>query len=352
MTRPDRTGNPDRAGLQGSDTQLAELEARIERCRERVKALTKRLDGCVLGQRDVIRNLVQAVLAGGHVLLEGAPGLGKTTLVHGLAEALELRFRRIQFTPDLMPSDVLGARVLHVAEDGARRFDFEPGPVFTHVLLADEINRATPRTQSALLEAMQERQVTLHGTTHPLEEPFVVVATQNPLEMEGTYPLPEAQLDRFLFQLHLSLPDERALVDVLTSTTGVARSSEAPSMSRSELLAARDLVRRLPAPSSVVELVARLVLATHPTSPLAPAEVQSHGRFGASPRGGQSILLAAKARALVDGRAHATEEDVAALAAPALRHRIAVNYEGEAAGARADDLVAAALSAARKRPAR
>jgi MoxR-like ATPase len=346
MTRPDR------AGVERTGTELAELEARIERCRERVKALTKRLEGCVLGQRDVIRHLVQAVLAGGHVLLEGAPGLGKTTLVHGLAEALELRFRRIQFTPDLMPSDVLGARVLHVAEDGARRFEFEPGPIFTHVLLADEINRATPRTQSALLEAMQERQVTLHGTTHRLEEPFLVVATQNPLEMEGTYPLPEAQLDRFLFELHLTLPDERALVEVLMSTTGIARVCEPPSMTRDELLDARDLVRRLPAPSSVVELVARLVLATHPTSPLAPPEVREHGRFGASPRGGQSILLAAKARALVDGRVSVTDDDVAALAAPALRHRIAVNYEGEAAGARPDDLVAAALVAARKRHSR
>ncbi len=325
---------------------VAELEARLAQSREQVKALLKRLDSEVLGQREVTRSLALAILAGGHVLLEGAPGLGKTTLVHALADALELQFRRVQFTPDLMPSDVLGARILHVAEDGARRFEFEPGPVFTHVLLADEINRATPRTQSALLEAMQERQVTLHGTTRRLEEPFLVVATQNPLEMEGTYPLPEAQLDRFLFQLHLELPNERALVEVLSATTGVARSAAPPSMRREDLLAARDLVRRLPAPTPVVELVARLVLATHPTSPNAPPEVRAHARFGASPRGGQSILLAAKARALLDGRVHASAEDVAALALPALRHRIAVNYEGEAAGARPEDLIAAALSAA------
>jgi len=324
----------------------AELESQLERCRDNMRALTKRLEGEVLGQRDVIRHLVQAVLAGGHVLLEGAPGLGKTTLVHALASALELRFRRVQFTPDLMPSDVLGARILHVAEDGGRRFEFEPGPIFTNVLLADEINRATPRTQSALLEAMQERQVTLYGTTHALEAPFLVVATQNPLEMEGTYPLPEAQLDRFLFELHLALPDERALIEVLVATTGVERKQDGPTLTRAQLLEARELVRQLPAPSTVVELVARLVLATHPESPLAPDDVRAHVRFGASPRGGQSILLAAKARALMEGRVHVSEDDVASLAAPALRHRIALNYEGEAAGLSPDDLVASALAAA------
>ncbi|MEZ6014911.1 MAG: AAA family ATPase [Planctomycetota bacterium] len=342
MPRPDPSSAPD----------VAALEERIERCRASLRALSKRLDAQVLGQRDVIKNLIYAVLAGGHVLLEGAPGLGKTTLAHALAEALELTFRRVQFTPDLMPSDVLGARVLHVAEDGSRRFEFEPGPIFTHVLLADEINRATPRTQAALLEAMQERQVTLHGATHKLDEPFLVIATQNPLEMEGTYPLPEAQLDRFLFELFLELPDERALVEVLSATTGAARTKEPATLSRADLLDARALVRQLPAPSPVVELVARLILATHPESRLAPDAVRAHARFGASPRGGQSILLAAKARALLDGRVHVTADDVAALAAPALRHRIALNYEGEAAGARPDDLVAAALGAAQKRASR
>ena len=245
-----------------------------------------------------------------------------------------------------MPPDILGSRVLELEEGGARGFRFEPGPIFTHVLLADEINRATPRTQSALLEAMQERQVTVFGESRALEEPFLVIATQNPIEMEGTYPLPEAQLDRFLFKLELALPDPAGLEAILDATTGADAAPITSVLSRAQLVRMRALVREVPASSDMVRLVANLVHATHPTSELAPERVRTLVRYGSSPRGGQSILLAAKARALVEGRLFVNAEDVEAMAAPALRHRLILGYEGEASGVPVDELVKDAVRAA------
>ena len=327
-------------------TDLDATAEQISELRGAMRTLRAAIDARFIGQEDVSELLLLCLLAGGHTLLEGAPGLGKTTLVRCLSDALKLDFRRVQFTPDLMPPDILGSRVLELEEGGARGFRFEPGPIFTHVLLADEINRATPRTQSALLEAMQEHQVTVFGESRELEEPFLVIATQNPIEMEGTYPLPEAQLDRFLFKLELALPGPDGLGAILDATTGGAPPPVEAVLSREQLVAMRALVREVPASSDVVRFVANLIHATHPTSELAPERVRSLVRYGASPRGGQSILLAAKARALVEGRLFVTAADVRALAAPALRHRLILGYEGEASGVGIDNLVQDAVEAA------
>jgi MoxR-like ATPase len=329
-------------------SEVARIEARVDELRRGYALLQRSIATSFLGQEEVAELLLLALFADGHALLEGAPGLGKTTLVRALAASVDLEFRRVQFTPDLMPPDILGTRILEMEDGGARRFRFEAGPIFTHVLLADEINRATPRTQSALLEAMQERQVTLFGETRKLEEPFLVIATQNPIEMEGTYPLPEAQLDRFLFKIELAMPDRKELAAVLEATTTQAGSPPRPALSREQVRAMRALVRGVPASSDMVGLVSALVHATHPSSDIAPERVKALVRYGASPRGGQAILLAAKARALAHGRLCVAEEDVEALAAPALRHRILLGYEGEAAGVHPDDLVRDALAAARR----
>jgi MoxR-like ATPase len=320
----------------------AELEARLASFRDRAALLRAELARTFLGQGEVVDLLLLTVLAEGHALLEGAPGLGKTTLVKGLAAALELSFARVQFTPDLMPADILGTRILEETAGGGHAFRFEPGPIFAHLVLADEINRATPRTQSALLEAMQERQVTAFGETRALPEPFCVVATQNPIEMEGTYPLPEAQLDRFLCKVALASPGEKDLVAILESTTGARPAPRKAVLAASDVLAMRALVREVPVASELVRRVARLVRATDPECELAPTSVRTAVRYGASPRGGQALLLLAKARALVEGRPWVTEEDLEQLAAPALRHRLVLSFEGEASGEGADALVAAA----------
>jgi MoxR-like ATPase len=305
---------------------------------EAVERLRGAIGGSFLGQHQVVEELVLGVFAGGHVLLEGVPGLGKTTLVKALARSLELDFRRIQCTPDLMPGDVLGARVLE-DEGGARRFHFQRGPIFAHVVLADEVNRATPRTQSALLEAMQERQVTVAGESLALEDPFIVVATQNPIEMEGTYPLPEAQLDRFLCKVVLASPDERALAAILEATTGRPRAPGTSVLSADEVRSMRALVREVPMASDLVRRTARLVRATDPADERAPERLRPLVRYGASPRGGQALVLRAKARALLEGRPWTSEEDLEALAAPALRHRLVLTYEGEVSGVPVDELV-------------
>jgi MoxR-like ATPase len=320
-------------------------EARLAEARTACEALRAGIATRFLGHAEVVDLLLACVLADGHALLEGAPGLGKTTLVKSLAEGLGLCFQRIQCTPDLMPGDILGMRILDEDAAGRRAFRFEEGPVFTQVLLADEINRATPRTQSALLEAMQERQVTIFGETRHLPEPFFVIATQNPVEMEGTYPLPEAQLDRFLCKIELRPPGEAELVAILQATTRADAGASSTPLEPGLLAELRGLAREMPCSSDVVRLAARLVLLTDPHNPAAPAEVQRALRYGASPRGGQALLLLAKARALLSGRPWVAEEDLRAVAAPALRHRLIFSYEGEASGVRADDLVAAACRA-------
>ncbi len=321
-------------------TELQALDDEIQDLRESVRTLRQSLEERFLGQSETVERLILALLAGGHVLLEGAPGLGKTTLVHALSAAVHLDFQRLQCTPDLMPSDVLGTRMLRVHEEtGARSFDFERGPIFTNVLLADEINRATPRTQSALLEAMQESQVTLNGTTYPLEAPFFVIATQNPIEMEGTYPLPEAQLDRFLFKLEIALPSEKELTRILGATTGEKPSPISRCITKAQLNRLQELVRQVPASSTVVEAVSRIVLGSHPSHPSAAGDVKNYVRHGASLRAGQSILLASKARALLAGRLHVSEGDVRAVAQPAMRHRLILSYEGEAMDLDLDRLV-------------
>jgi MoxR-like ATPase len=302
---------------------------------ERVKAEVARV---IVGQTDVVDGTLVALLAGGHVLLEGLPGLGKTRLVKTLSDTLDLQFRRIQFTPDLMPADVIGTTILQDDERG-RRFEFQRGPVFTHVLLADEINRATPKTQSALLEAMQESTVTVAGVTHLLEPPFLVLATQNPIELEGTYPLPEAQLDRFLLKLLVTCSDLNALVTILERTTGDQNPVPQCVAGRDEVVALRELVRRVPVATPVMEHAGRLVLATHPDHASAPAGVKSFVRFGASPRAAQALLLCAKVTALTQGRYHASIDDVRRWVRPTMRHRLILNYEGEATGITVDRIL-------------
>jgi len=329
-------------------TTQGELARAAERFPADFAALRAEIGRVWLGAPEPLEFLLYALFARGHVLLEGAPGLGKTTLVKAAAEALELVFRRVQFTPDLMPADITGTRVLEEDERGGRRFVFHRGPLFANVLLADEINRATPRTQAALLEAMQEGQLTVFGERFELEPPFFVAATQNPIEMEGTYPLPEAQVDRFLFKVELGSPSEAALVAVLGATTGTAAARPGARFDRARLLAAQELLRAVPASSEILALTARTLRLTDPANPAAPEAVRQHVRYGASPRGGQAMLLGAKARALAQGELHVREQDLAAVVAPALRHRLILGYEAEAAGVRADELVAAAFAAARQ----
>ncbi|MCY2961754.1 MAG: AAA family ATPase [Planctomycetota bacterium] len=325
-----------------------ELERELERLRAGVARLTATLRARFVGQDAVVDELLAALFAGGHALIEGAPGLGKTTLARTLAGALDLTFARVQCTPDLMPSDVIGARILEEDERGSRHFRFEPGPVFTHVLLADEINRATPRTQSALLEAMGERQVTTHGETRKLEEPFFVVATQNPVEMEGTYPLPEAQLDRFLLQIRVVSPSMDDLVRILGTPPSMGSATVQRALSRAEVLRLCELAREVPVSDDVLRRIARLVRATHADDAQAGESVRAAVRHGASPRGAQSLLAAARAHALISGRLHVSLADVERFAAPALRHRLVLSWEGEGSGVSRDALVAEALSRSAK----
>jgi MoxR-like ATPase len=316
-----------------------------ERYAEVALAIEAEVGKVIVGQAALVRAVLLCLLCEGHALLEGVPGLGKTMLLKTLSDAVDLEFSRIQFTPDLMPADIVGTQVLEQRPDGSRDFAFRPGPVFASLVLADEINRATPKTQSALLEAMQERRVTVAGATRPLPRPFLVMATQNPLEMEGTYPLPEAQLDRFLLKIHVPFPSADELVEVIGRTTGTDVADVRPVADAPLLAAMVDLTRQVPVPSHLVRHAVDLVVASHPDNEAAPDVVRRYVRFGASPRGAQALILAAKAVALLDGRPSVAAEDIRSVARGALRHRLVMGYEAVADSVTADDLVVALLDA-------
>jgi len=303
----------------------------------------------IVGQEEVVRLVLVSLVAGGHVLLEGVPGLGKTMLIRTLGQVLDLKFSRIQFTPDLMPADIVGTDILF-DEDGRREFRFQAGPVFANLVLADEINRATPKTQSALLEAMQEHSVTVARQSYKLDEPFLVLATQNPIEMEGTYPLPEAQLDRFLFKVNVEFPSSNELVEILDRTTGAAMPIPEKAADGATILQMSALARKVPVASHVSDYVARLLVASHPESPPAPPMVKQFVRYGSSPRGGQALILGAKITGLLAGRLNVAFEDVQLVAPAALRHRLLLNFEGQAEGVSTDAIVEELLHSVDQNP--
>jgi MoxR-like ATPase len=326
----------------------APLETRAHELLAKIAHLRADLTAQILGQEALIDNLLVAILAGGHVLLEGLPGLGKTRLVRALSRGLGLQFARVQFTPDLMPSDVTGTQIID-EEAGRRSFRFQPGPLFAGLVLADEVNRASPKTQSALLEAMQEHAVTVAGVTHPLPVPFHVVATQNPIELEGTFPLPEAQLDRFLFRLDVQTPDLAAMTRILAATTVQETQSEVVHLQAAELRELQLLVRQVLCGSHLLQQVAALVLASHPDAPGASERTRRLVRYGASARAGQAIILGAKARALMDGRPAVVQADLDACMLPALQHRVLLSFEAEAEQLRVADLLADWRNSAQRR---
>ena len=315
------------------------MKERAQEFQESVKTLREEVAKVVVGQDDLVRDVLVAMIGGGNVLLEGVPGLGKTLLVKTLGQTLDLAFSRIQFTPDLMPSDISGTNLIEETESG-KQFVFRKGPIFASLVLADEINRATPKTQSALLEAMQEKQVTVAGTVHPLPAPFFVLATQNPLEMEGTYPLPEAQVDRFFYKLWVRFPDLAELTDIVNRTTGGEIAEPEAVLDGARLVEMQKLARQVVIADPVAQFAARLVLATHPDQPAATEKVKKFVRFGSSPRGAQTLILAAKVRALMDGRFNVAFDDIREVAPPTLRHRLILSFEGEAEGVSTDDLIA------------
>jgi MoxR-like ATPase len=323
-------------------------EAEIEEFTDVAQQLESELCSIVVGQERVIRELLLALLAGGHVLLEGVPGLGKTLLVRTLADALALKFARIQFTPDLMPADIVGTTIVAEQADnnsvGSRRvFSFQPGPIFANIVLADEVNRATPKTQSALLEGMQEHTVSVGDATRPLPQPFFVLATQNPLEMEGTYPLPEAQLDRFLLKVLVRFPNAKDLMRIVDTTVGSQALRAKRIASGEQLMRLMETARAVPVATHVKEYAVRLLLATHPDQEDAPEQVRKYVRYGASPRGLQALITTSKVRALLEGRYNVSMEDVQNVAFPALRHRIILNFDGLADGITPEDLIEAII---------
>jgi MoxR-like ATPase len=329
MTQP-ATVTPAQPEL--SAEEFSDLADRIEREIKRV----------IVGQDQLVRHALICLVANGHALLEGVPGLGKTMLVRTVADVIDCTFNRIQFTPDLMPADIVGTNVL-IEQDGQRHFRFQPGPVFSNLLLADEINRATPKTQSALLEAMQEQQVSVARERHRLEPPFFVLATQNPLEMEGTYPLPEAQLDRFLFKLWVPFPSEEDLIQIMERTTGAATPQAGKAADAAQIVSMQRLARSVPIAPHVTAYAVSVLAATHPDAPRAPQLVREYVRYGGSPRGAQALVLTGKINALLEGRYNVSVDDIRAVALPALRHRVIRNFEGEAEGITSDAIVRAVL---------
>ena len=323
---------------QATTAGVQEVRHRMEEAHQRIERLVETMGRVIIGQETLIRDVVVALLAGGHVLLEGVPGLGKTLLVRTLARALGLSFSRIQFTPDLLPADITGSHLL-VEEEGGRRFEFKKGPLFAQIVLADEINRTTPKTQSAMLEAMQEKAVTAGGERFPLKRPFFVLATQNPIEMEGTYPLPEAQLDRFLFKLTVSYPAPTDLAKILVLDDEAGLSETQSVLDAEAIFRLRDLAREILLAPGVTEHAIELLLATQPAGPEAPDVTKRYVQYGASPRGGQALLRAARWYALLDRRVQIGFEDIHQAFLPSMRHRLILNFRGETDGIDVDDIL-------------
>lgn len=321
-------------------TNTAEsMQAQADEFRDRYGAVREMIGRVIVGHDDIVHGVLTSMLCGGHCLLEGVPGLGKTMLVRTLAEALDLNFNRVQFTPDLMPADILGTNLIVEDEDGRRRFEFQKGPVFTQILLADEINRATPKTQSAMLETMQEGTVTAAGTRFVLDQPFFVLATQNPIEQEGTYPLPEAQLDRFMFKLVVGYSNREDLNIIVDRTTRGEQAQIEKVMDGSEIMKWKGLVRDVILAPHVQDYLVRLTLATHPDGPHSVAATNDYVRWGSSPRGAQTLALASKVRALLEGRYNVSFEDIRRVYLPAMRHRVLLNFEAQAEGIDPDQVL-------------
>ena len=328
----------------GNHAAKSDFAAEIDSFQADYARIVEQVGRVIVGHGGVVNQVLTCLLTGGHALLEGVPGLGKTLLVRTLAAALELEFGRVQFTPDLMPADITGTNIIEEDAAGAKRFVFSQGPIFANLVLADEINRATPKTQSALLEAMQEQTVSVARTSHPLPQPFCVLATQNPIELEGTYPLPEAQLDRFMLKIILASPSIDELSAIIDRTTGSDVASAEPVASAERIEQMRRTVRHVPVASHVTDYISRVVTATHPAADGAPATARKYVRYGASPRGGQAIVLAAKVRALTAGRVNVAFEDIDAVAPAALRHRLILSFEGQADGIPPDAIIEEVLA--------